>query len=91
MNTISREEIKKKLAKHYGGSFKLNMERRELIEYNHDEGKRLDKGSCIFFFLSGTPPKGYAIVTPRHRRISLYNHQGKRFRILTETVVEEEK
>lgn len=91
MKTITREEIKKKLARHYGGSLKKNMERRELIEFDHDEEKQLDKGSCVFFFLSGTPPKGYAIYVPGHRLISLYDWQGKRFRILRETVLEEKK
>lgn len=89
MKTITRKEIKRKLGCHYGGSFEKNMERRELIEFNHDEGRCLDKGSCVFFFLSGTPPKGYAIYTPRMRRISLYDGHGKRFRILRETVLEE--
>lgn len=49
----------------------------------------LDRGSCIFFFLSGTPPKGYAIYTPEPRSLSLYDDHGKRFRIIGDVKLKE--
>lgn len=88
MQRITRGEIKRKLAKHYQGPTEEHLERRDLIELNHDEENCLDKGSCIIFFLSGTPPKGYAIYTPALRRVSLYDARGKRFRKITSTVLE---
>lgn len=88
MKTITRKEIKKKLAKHYGGNIKTNMELRELYEHkNKDDHGKL---GSIFFSLTGSPPKGYAIVIPDLRKISLYDLTGKRFRILKETVLEKE-
>lgn len=88
MRTIPRDEIKRKLATHYGGDIEDSMRRRTLVEYNHDEGTRLEKGSVNFFFLSGTPPKGYAIAIPGHRTINLYDAWGRRFRIIDDVELE---
>jgi len=89
MKIISREEIKRKLATHYGGNIGDSMRHRTLVEYNHDEGELLDNGRVVFFFLSGSPPKGYAIVVPGHRTIHLYDAWGRRFRIIDEIELEE--
>lgn len=71
---VSEQEIREKLAKHYGG----NNQSRELVknERKDDYGK---VGSIVYS-LSGSPPKGYAIVIPELAEVSLYDHTGKRFR-----------
>lgn len=84
MKTISREEIRRELAIHYDGGTGFSVKHRTLVEYDHDEGTTLGEGSVIFLFLSGTPPKGYAIVIPEHRTINLYDAWGKRFRIIND-------
>lgn len=75
--TITEEEIKEKLLKHYGPSCD-----RELIKtpVKNDHGS---VGS-VYFSLSGSPPKGHAIYIPGIRQLSLYDAHGKRFRIIRE-------
>lgn len=80
LKTISKEEIKKKLSKHYPGETKHNMEIRELYEHkNVDDHEHV---GSVFFSLTGSPPKGYAIYTPLLRKLSLYDAGGRRFRII---------
>lgn len=81
METITEEEIREKLCKHYG-----SMDR-ELVK-NEREDSHGTVGSVVYS-LDGSPPKGYAIAIPGIRRVNLYDNKGKRFRILKETIVEE--
>ena len=86
MKTITKEEIKRKLAKHYSGSTEEHMELRDLYQVQNE-----DNHGClgsVFFSLTGSPPKGYAIYIPGHRLLSLYDRYGKRFRIIREVKVE---
>jgi hypothetical protein len=81
MDTITEEEIRQKLGAHYGDTS------RDLVkdERNDSYGAR---GSVIYS-LSGSPPKGYAIVIPELGLVNLYDYEGKRFRQLQNTVVAE--
>ncbi len=82
METITEAEIREKLSKHYGG----DNSNRDLVK-----NERLDDHGTlgsIVYSLSGSPPKGYAIAIPEIRRVNFYDGNGKRFRILKETVPE---
>ena len=72
--TFSFEEIKEKLAHHYGGS----GEERDL----HVKPFKDSYGEVgsVHISLSGSPPKGYAIYTPESNILSLYDWRGKRFK-----------
>jgi len=58
------------------------------VKNERDDGHDAPGGSVVYS-LRGSPPKGYAIVIPEKREVSLYDHTGKRFRRMRETVVEE--
>lgn len=83
VDTITEDEIREKLATHYGG----DNSTREFVR-NERKDNHGTLGSVVYS-LSGSPPKGYAIYTPEIRRISFYDIQGKRFRILDEVTVAE--
>lgn len=83
MNTISEAELKQKLLDHYGGGVD-----RDLVKNERDDGHDHTGGSVVYS-LRGSPPKGYALAITEKREVSLYDHTGKRFRRLRETVVEE--
>lgn len=81
MDRITEAEIKQKLMRHYGRS-----KDRDLVKNHRDDGYSEDGGSVIYS-LRGSPPKGYALVKPRQKEISLYDSNGKRFRQLVNTEV----
>ncbi|WP_137290883.1 hypothetical protein [Natronorubrum halophilum] len=83
METITEDEIRVKLSKHYGG----DNSNRDLVK-NERNDSHGTVGSIVYS-LSGSPPKGYAIVIPGIRMVNFYDNHGKRFRILKDTVVEE--
>mgnify|MGYP005859454671 CR=1 FL=1 len=85
MDIITENEIREKLSIHYGG----DNSPREFVK-NEREDSHGAVGSVVYS-LSGSPPKGYAIAIPELRMVSLYDHQGERFRIMKDTVVEELK
>lgn len=82
-DTITEATIREKLSQHYGG----DNSHRELLKSEQED----DHGTVgsIVYSLSGSPPKGYAIVIPELRQVNLYDAQGKRYRILGNTTVEE--
>lgn len=90
MKTISEQDIKRKLAKHYDRKDNgYSFENRELHKVINKDS--YSKVGSIFYSLDGSPPKGYAIVIPEIRTVNLYNGHGKRFKIFDETVIEELK
>lgn len=81
-DTITEQELREKLSKHYGG----DNSSRDLMK-----NERLDDHGTvgsIVYSLSGSPPKGYAIVIPELAEISFYDNHGKRFRQVTNTYLE---
>ncbi|SIS16801.1 hypothetical protein [Natronorubrum thiooxidans] len=82
METITEDEIREKLADHYGG----DNSNRELIKNERNDSH--DAVGSVVYSLSGSPPKGYVIVIPGLRRVNFYDNRGKRFRAMKETVVE---
>ena len=82
-DSIAESEIREKLSQHYGG----DNSTRDLVKNERVD----DHGTVgsVVYSLSGSPPKGYAIVIPGIRRVNLYDNKGKRFRIMKETVVAE--
>lgn len=83
VETIDEAEIREKLSQHYGGDNSSRDLVRTVQEDNDGE-----IGSVVYS-LSGSPPKGYAIVIPELRLVNLYDNQGKRFRRIDETTVAE--
>lgn len=83
MERLTESDIKEKLENHYG-----TEEDRDLVKNVRNDGNDATGGSVVYS-LRGSPPKGYAIVIPELRQVSLYDHHGKRFRKLKETVVED--
>ncbi len=81
-DTITEATIREKLSNHYGG----DNSTRELVK-NEREDDHGTVGSIVYS-LSGSPPKGYCIAIPEQRRVNFYDNRGKRFRKMTETVVE---
>lgn len=82
MNVITEFEIREKLSNHHGDTQKPY---RQLIRQKMQDS--YEEVGSIHYSLNGSPPKGYAIYTPRHRLVSLYNNRGKRFRILRDVIV----
>ena len=82
MNTISETEVKEKLVNNYGSGYDRELIRSEIINSYGDVG-------TILYSLNGSPPKGYAMEIPESREVSFYDHQGKRFRQMSDTVVED--
>lgn len=85
MNVITEDEIREKLAKHYGG---YNKDR-DLVKGDRSDGNDSTQSGSVVYSLQGSPPKGYAIVIPELRKVNLYDHHGKRFMIMDETIVDE--
>lgn len=85
MERITESDIKEKLAQHYGGD--LN---RDLVKNARDDGNDPSGGSVVYS-VRGSPPKGYAIAIPELRQVSFYDHHGKRFQKLRETIVEDDE
>lgn len=83
MNVITEDEIQEKLETHYGGY----NNHRDLVKNERSDDH--DGLGSIVYSLEGSPPKGYAIVIPDLQMVNLYDHQGKRFMILEDTVVHE--
>lgn len=83
METITEDEIREKLSTHYGG----DNDTREFVKNEREDSH--DSVGSVVYSLAGSPPKGYAIAIPELRMVSLYDHRGKRFRIMKDTVVEE--
>ncbi|KXA99473.1 hypothetical protein AKJ41_05350 [candidate division MSBL1 archaeon SCGC-AAA259O05] len=83
---ITEEEIREKLGKHHGGDWTG----RDLVRIESDQGRGGDEG-VFFYFLTGSPPKGYAIYVPSLRLLSFYDAFGKRFRIMDEVAEIEER
>lgn len=84
MKKITEAELKEKLLKHYGSG---DVDR-DLVKNKRADDHGGTVGSVVYS-LRGSPPKGYAIVMPDIRRVCLYDHKGKRFRDMRETVVKE--
>ncbi|KXA88935.1 hypothetical protein AKJ61_03910 [candidate division MSBL1 archaeon SCGC-AAA259B11] len=76
---IAEKEIWEKLGKHAGGDWTS----RNLIRIGSGRERGENRG-VLFYFLSGSPPKGYAIFVPSLRLVSFYDAFGKRFRIVDE-------
>ncbi len=83
METITENEIRGKLSDHYGG----DNSTRDFLKNERDDA--YGSPGSIVYSLSGSPPKGYAIVIPALRMVNFYDNHGKRFRILRDTVVAE--
>ena len=75
--TITKQEIKDILNKHYNKTHGGAILDRELIVMSPEKDKET---KCYFFALQGTPPKGYGIYIPGGRVLNLYDAQGKRFK-----------
>lgn len=82
VDTLTEEEIRKKLCKHYAG----REDGRQLIKRPMSNG--YDEVGAVFYLLGGSPPKAYAIFTPRTGKLSLYDGGGKRFRIMNGVWIE---
>lgn len=82
--TITEDTIKEKLVEHYGGS----ASDRRFVKNERPDDHMGALGSVVYS-LEGSPPKGYAIVIPESRKVNFYDHKGKRFRKMVDTVVEE--
>ncbi|KXB01495.1 hypothetical protein AKJ41_01260 [candidate division MSBL1 archaeon SCGC-AAA259O05] len=78
---ITEEEIREKLGKHAGGDWTD----RDLVRIGSDLGDGGKEG-VFFYFLTGSPPKGYAVYVPSLRLLSFYDARGERFRIMDEIV-----
>lgn len=82
--TITEDDIREKLSQHYGGD---NSSRKLVRNIRQDGNGAI--GSVVYS-LSGSPPKGYAIViTGLGGSVNLYDNKGKRFRNMTSTKVSE--
>lgn len=82
-DSITEDEIRDKLAKHYGG----DNSTRDLIKNVREDGNG-GVGSIVYS-LDGTPPKGYAIYIPELSVVNLYDNRGERFRNMTSTRIED--
>ncbi|OVE82923.1 hypothetical protein [Natronolimnobius baerhuensis] len=82
MDTFTEADIREKLSSHYGGD---NSSREPVKNERTDDHGTV--GSVVYS-LSGSPPKGYAIVIPQLRRVNFYDNRGKRFRAMKDTVVD---
>lgn len=85
MNTITVEEIKKKLSDHYDRGQSFDMRKMDMII---PPSAISSIKQPVIFVLSGTPPKGYAIYISELRLLNLYDLEGRRFRRMIETVIE---
>lgn len=83
MDTITEAEIRSTLSTHYGG----DNSSRKLVKNERDDA--YGSTGSIVYSLSGSPPKGYAIVIPGLRLVNFYDNHGERFRLFKDTVVEE--
>lgn len=73
LETITKAEIRKKLERHYSG----DNSSRDFIACVHND----DHGTpgTVFFSLSGSPPKGWAVLSIGHHTIHYYDVRGKRW------------
>lgn len=78
-NEVAEDEIREKLARHYGGD---NSSRGF-----HKNVRIDDHGTVgsIVYSLDSSPPKGYAIYIPELSQLNLYDVRGKRFKIYDNT------
>jgi len=82
-DSISEEEIKKKLCKHYGD----RPENRRMHKCKHkDNHGTVDS---IWYSIDGSPIKGFAVYIKSRRLLSLYDGRGKRFSIYRDIYIEE--
>lgn len=73
---MTRKRIRDVLSMHYE---RYSGEKtRKLAEFNCKDDKV--NGSAIFFFLSGSPPKGYGIYQEGLGVLWLFDRLGKRFK-----------
>ena len=77
--SITTEEIRDKLQKHYGNWNKANITRRLIYQKMHDSWGNV---GSIFFSLEGSPPKGYALYISEFRTLYFYDVRGRRWQIL---------
>ena len=80
MRSITHNDIKKMLSKKHLGHISQDDMTRELVVY---ETNHVSKSTMMM--LSGSPPKGYCINNGR--TLSLYDLEGRRFKILTDTKI----
>jgi len=83
MRTVTEAEIFEKLARHYGGDNSM----RRLFKCVHRDS--WGSVGSIFFSLTGSPPKGYAIYIPELRLLNFYDNYGRRFRKMDDVELEE--
>ena len=78
MITITHEEIKNKLLNHYSETEPTTRE--FVITSTGYKGGEM-------MYLSGSPPKGYAIYIKVNAFLSLYDNHGKRWKMITNVEV----
>lgn len=76
IDIMTLEDINSVLAKKYKRSYGGNLDRRLVVLKEEDSVG----DEVVFFFLQGSPPKGYAIWSGGHRRIDFYDPHGKQFK-----------
>lgn len=84
MVEITEEQIREKLAKHYGKNDPGNLTRKLHRVVNRDDHTQV---GSIFWSLDGSPPKGYALYIKAGQMLSLYDVFGKRFAIINFCVI----
>ena len=71
------DDIKKILLKKYERSYGGTGDRNLIVSKSKDSvGSKI-----IFFFLQGSPPKGYALWIEGHRTLTFYDPRGQPFKI----------
>lgn len=85
LGEVNESEIRHKLLAH---SNELGSERKMCRSVHKDHYERI---GSVFYSINGSPPRGYAIYNPQSSRMSLYDSNGKRFKIYRNAVVEEVK
>lgn len=75
MKTITHDEIKEKLVRHYDPTGSAENPRMEVMHIDIDTSGQ----DVVFFALSGCPPEGYGIFIQGHKSLILYNTRGVPF------------
>ena len=70
--SMTKEEIRDVLEKHYNKTYGGAIIKRELLVCKSKE--------CFFFALDGTPPKGFGIYIPERKILRLYEAEGKKIK-----------
>ena len=89
---INTAWIKQQIAKTYKGYVANNdLERTLHIHKLHSSGD-LNKFGAILFELGGTPPKGYALYIPDHKKLVIIDAWGEKITKYKDTIwVEDSK